>query len=86
MLTAQITLNDNESQVIHDITEHTGKSLEDILHEAVHQFINRVTSQNRLFLLRQARGMWKDRDDLPDFEILRQEWDRFEEHRELNHA
>ncbi len=78
MLTAQITLNDNESQVIQDITKHTGKPLEDILHEAIQQFISRVTAQNRLFLLRQARGMWKDRDDPIDFETLKQEWDRFE--------
>ncbi len=26
-------------------------------------------------LLRSARGMWKGRDDLPDFESLRQEFD-----------
>ncbi|GAK60289.1 Gsl4096 protein [Candidatus Vecturithrix granuli] len=86
MLTAQITLNDNESQVIQDITEHTGKSLEDILHEAVHQFISRMTAQNRLFLLRQARGLWKDRDDLPDFQTLRHGWDRFEGNREMSHV
>lgn len=26
-------------------------------------------------LLRTARGMWKDRDDLPDFQTLRREFD-----------
>jgi len=27
----------------------------------------------RLAGMRQARGMWKDRDDLPDFDALRKE-------------
>jgi hypothetical protein len=26
--------------------------------------------------LRKARGMWQDRDDLPDFDELRKEWSR----------
>ena len=33
--------------------------------------------QDRLAKLRQACGIWRDRDDLPDFEALRREWDRF---------
>lgn len=32
---------------------------------------------DRLAKLRQACGIWRDRDDLPDFEALRREWDRF---------
>jgi hypothetical protein len=38
-------------------------------------FIVRYGEGNRLELLRGARGMWKDRDDLPDFEALRREFD-----------
>ena len=33
--------------------------------------------QDRLAKLRQACGIWRDRDDLPDPEELRSEWDRF---------
>ena len=76
MLTAHITLTDTESQIIQDITKSTGKTQDDVLHEAIEQFIARFTSQDRGTLLRQARGMWKDRDDLPDFETIRREWDR----------
>lgn len=28
--------------------------------------------------LKAAKGLWKDRDDLPDFDKLRKEWDRNE--------
>ena len=76
MLTAHITLTDTESRIIQDITKSTGKTLDDVLHEAIEQFIARFTSQDRWAVLRQARGMWKDRDDLPDFEAMRREWDR----------
>ena len=76
MLTAHVTLTDTESQVIQNITKSTGKTQEQVLHEAIEQFIVRFTSQDRRILLRQARGMWKDRDDLPDFGTIRQEWDR----------
>lgn len=31
---------------------------------------------NRVKKMRQARGLWKDRQDLPDFRELRKEWDR----------
>lgn len=31
---------------------------------------------DRLELMRQARGIWKERDDLPDFEHLREAFDR----------
>ncbi len=76
MLTTHITLTDTESRIIQDITRNTGKSQDDVLHEAIEQFIARFTSQDRRTVLRQARGIWKDREDLPDFEVMRQEWDR----------
>lgn len=78
MFTAQITLTEPERQIIQDITQHTGKTLDQVLHEAVTQFIARSPVRDRQALLRQARGMWKDREDLSDLAPLRQEWDRFE--------
>jgi len=30
----------------------------------------------RLSSMRAARGIWQDRDDLPNFQALRHEWDR----------
>jgi len=76
MLTAHVTLTDTESRIIQDLTKSTGQTLDDVLHEAIEQFIARSTSQDRSTVLQQARGMWKDRDDLPDFEAMRREWDR----------
>ena len=33
-------------------------------------------NENRLAKLRAARGLWREREDLPDFAALRSEWDR----------
>lgn len=48
----------------------------ELIREAVDGFLDRYGEGNRQELLRGARGMWKDRDDLPDFEALRREFDR----------
>ncbi len=36
-----------------------------------------LSLEQRLVLLKEAQGIWKDRDDLPDFAALRAEADRF---------
>jgi hypothetical protein len=46
-----------------------------LIREAVDKFIDRYAEGSRLEFLRAARAMWKDRDDLPDFEALRREFD-----------
>jgi hypothetical protein len=40
------------------------------------QLIAQFQDEDRLSLLRQARGMWKDRTALPALADLRREWDR----------
>ena len=36
----------------------------------------KLTAAARLEKFRQARGLWKDRDDLPDLQAMRREFDR----------
>jgi hypothetical protein len=77
MLTAQITLSNSEGAALQAMTVATGKTQEAIIHEAVQQFLGTAPPEDRLSLLRQARGIWQDRTDLPDFRALRAEMDRF---------
>ena len=72
----QIYLTDVERQTLAVIAQRTGQSQSELIHEAVNDYIVRYREANRLALLRGARGMWKDRDDLPDFEALRK-WSEF---------
>jgi hypothetical protein len=58
------------------MAQRLGKTPDELVHDAVKQLIAQFQSEDRLSLLRQARGMWKDRTDLPLLADLRREWDR----------
>jgi hypothetical protein len=48
-----------------------------IVREAVDEYLAKFSAERRREVFDRVAGMWKDRDDLPDFEEMRKEWDRF---------
>ena len=77
MATASIQLTDQESEALNTLAQQTGKTPDELLHEAVTRMLVQAQATTRLALLRQARGIWKDRQDIPDVRALRAEFDRF---------
>lgn len=82
MTTAQINLTDSQVDALRELSRRTGKTEDELLGEAVEKLIDEVGEaeikrQKWLENLRQAKGIWKDRSDLPDFQELRKEFDRF---------
>ena len=77
MIRTQIYLTEKEHTTLKLLTKQTGKSQSQLIRDAIDGLIELLNHQNRLYLLRQARGMWRERKDLPDFDELRGEFHRF---------
>ena len=75
MITASITLCDEEEKALRAIAEESGKTPDELVREVVEQFLAEHQLEYRRTLRKQAYGMWRDRTDLPDFEALRCELD-----------
>jgi hypothetical protein len=77
MALASIKLTEQEAQALHQLQQQTGKTQEELLHEAVTRLLTQPqTTEERLALLQQARGLWENRADVPDVRALRAELDR----------
>ena len=44
--------------------------------ELVEKLVRDIAVEDRSAAFNAGRGLWKDRDDLPDFDALRKEWDQ----------
>jgi hypothetical protein len=76
MAIAGLHLTAQEETVLETMAQRVGKTPDELVHDAIKQLIEQFHSEDRLCLLRQARGMWKDRADLPSLTDLRRKWGR----------
>ena len=76
MIRTQIYLTDKQRTEIAAIAKNTGKKKSEIIREAIDRLIDQAGQNQKKATLREAAGIWKNRDDLPDFRAIRSEWDR----------
>lgn len=81
MVAASITLTTEERERLQAISQRTGQTPDELVHCAIERMLAQFpidpSLERRRERLRKAAGLWKDRDDLPNFEQLRSEWSRF---------
>ena len=73
MIRTQIYLTEQEHKLLHNLSRRRDASVSALIRGAIDQMLPRSQRADRLDLMRQARGIWKTRDDLPDFSRLRRE-------------
>jgi metal-responsive CopG/Arc/MetJ family transcriptional regulator len=76
MVRTQIYLTDHQREELAAIAKTIGKKQSELIREAVDRLIDEEGYTRRKAILHEAAGIWKDRDDLPDFRTTRSEWDR----------
>ena len=76
MLETDVALTNHDRDVLEEISQRTGKTQSELIREAVEHFIAEFQIDDRRALMQKARGIWKDRQDLPALENLRREWNR----------
>lgn len=73
----QIYLTPEQHKAIEAIAERRKQTKSAIIREAIDRYIADSRVSQRRELMRQAAGIWADRDDLPEFfEELRRELDQ----------
>ena len=78
MFRSQIYLTETERAQLQKLSRQTGRSQSELIREAIDRFIemNKKESKNKLVSALAVKGMWQDRDDLPNFTEIRKEFDR----------
>ena len=72
----QIYLTPDEQNGLRALSRRTGLSRSELIRQAIDAMLGDEQELDRATLLRQARGLWSGRSDLPDFAALRRELDR----------
>jgi Arc/MetJ-type ribon-helix-helix transcriptional regulator len=76
MVRTQVYLTKRQRERVAAIAKASGKKTSEVIREAVDRFIERERLGRRTATLREAAGIWKDRNDRPDFEAMRADWTR----------
>ena len=73
-------MSQTEKEGLDILARRTGKTHEEVIHDliqnAVAQVASAVAKPNWKEAMRKAKGIWKDRTDIPDLRELREGWGR----------
>ena len=77
MVRTQIYLTESQQKSLRTLAGRTGRKQSELIREAIDRYIVDATPVDYRTLVQRGAGLWRDRNDLPDFEALRREADRY---------
>ena len=75
MVRTQIYLTEDERDGLEAVAKSTNRKRSEIIREAVDRFLDLANGRHRKAILKKAAGLWKNRNDLPDFAAIRRSWE-----------
>jgi hypothetical protein len=76
VIRTQIYLTRSESDRLRRLAKRIGCSQSEIIRAAVDHWLEQKSGEGRARVFERVAGLWRGRDDLPDFAALRREADR----------
>lgn len=76
MMRTQIYLTEAEKEALSALAAASGKSQSELIREAIDSLLANSAQASRDSVLDRVAGIWRDRDDLPDWGEVRQSWER----------
>jgi hypothetical protein len=76
MARTQVYLTSDERAGLELLAENRGVKVNELIRMAIRRLLEQSLPARRDAVLKSAAGLWKDRNDLPDFDAIRSEWDR----------
>ena len=76
MVRTQIYLTQPERQGLAELAKSTGKTFSELIREAVNHLLEQSSGSRKDTVLKATAGLWKDREDIPDFCDIRASWER----------
>ena len=77
MVKKSVSLTEEENEALKALALKLGKKEGAILKEALEKFIEEAQKEMKLEKLLASKGMWKNRNDIPDLRELRKSRDYF---------
>ena len=76
MVRTQIYLTEEERAGLVALAKSSGRKQSELIREAIDRFLILFDEIRYWAVIDKAAGMWRNRDDLPDFRAFRQSWNR----------
>jgi predicted transcriptional regulator len=72
----QIYLSPAQQKALKAMAARTGRTKSELIRDAIDRFVGQRKASERATVIKRSAGLWRGREDLPDFAAIRREADR----------